>query len=156
MFNQNRANNFSAVANFIYNDTSIEIEPLQYNIIEYTTPTSTLTPTIINYGSETGTLPGDRIEQEQSTILRFIVDEDLKVYFNLLAMQSDKVGKGQSKDILNIQVMNNMHEVIATGVYNNAWIGVISPLRYSTTDNETTVFVEVTLNYLRFNLEPIS
>ena len=155
MYTQNRANNFSATAEFLIQDNSIELTPMKYNIVEYTTPTSTLSPDEVQRQGQRGTLPGDTIDKEQSTILRFILDEDLEVYFNLLDIQEMNAGKGYSQDSLILNIQNNYRKNIALGTYTNAWIGTIYPLRYSVQEQETTVYVEVTLNFLTFNLEKV-
>ena len=155
MVNYNRANGFSAVAKFVLNDNTINIEQLEYNIIEYSTPSSTVGMVELNRSGTKGTIPGDTLEEEQSTVLRFIVDEDLKVYFTLKEIQKKAVGNGFSKDILNLHIMNNNHKAIAIGSYKGAWIGNISPLRYSVTENETTVFLDVNLNFLKYEITPL-
>lgn len=155
MFTQNRANGFSAKASFILQDTKVDIKPFEYNIIEYTTPTYSLNPVRINHRGTTGTIPGDTIEKEQSTILKFIVDENLEVYFRLLELMENAKNNGTIKDTLNINIMNNFHKIIANAIYSKAWVGGISPLRYTTTENETTIYVDVTLNYLDFDLKAV-
>lgn len=154
MVNYNRANGFSALAKFVL-DSNADIEQLEYNIIEYSTPSSTLGIVELNRGGNKGTVPGDTLEEEQSTVLRFIVDDELKVYFSLKDIQKNNVGKGYSKDILNLHIMNNNHKPIALGSYKGAWIGNISPLRYTVTENETTVFLDVNLNFLKYEITPL-
>ena len=151
----NRANGFSALAKFVLEDNSINIEQLEYNIIEYSTPSSTLNQVELNRNGTKGTIPGDVLEEEQSTLLRFIVDEELKVYFALKAIQKKSAGNGISKDILNLHIMNNNHKSIAVGKYLGVWIGNISPLRYTVVENETTVFLDVNLNFLKYEITPL-
>lgn len=155
MFTQNRANNFSSYAEFLFEDQSlIEVEPLKYNLIEYSTPSYNLSPTQIQISGKVGTIPGDTIEKDQSQILRFILDEDLKVFFNLLKiMEYNSVG--HNKDILNINIQNNKHDTIALAKYSNVWISNISSITYSTTENETIIFIDVTMNFLDFNIKSV-
>ena len=153
MFTQNRANNFSGEGQFIFSDDSIDIHPLKYNIIEYTTPNSNLNAVELRRGSTVGAIPSDTVEQEQSTVLRFIVDEDLEVLFTLQEIQNNSAGKGQSKDIFNVHIKNNYNKAIAIGSFSGVFIGNISPLRYSTIENETTVYLDVTLNFLYYTIE---
>lgn len=155
MVNYNRANGFSALAKFVLNDNTVNIEQLEYNIIEYSTPSSTVGMVELNRNGTKGTIPGDTLEEEQSTVLRFIVDEELKVYFTLKDIQKKAVGNGFSKDILNLHIMNNNHKSIAIGSYKGAWIGNISPLRYTVIENETTVFLDVNLNFLKYEITPL-
>ena len=156
MFTQNRASNFSAKADFLLRKDLIDTDPINYNIIEYTTPSSTLEAVVINRCGTTGVIPGDVITEEQSTVLKFIIDDELKVYFTLKEMQSNVAGLGMSEDILTVSIMNNYHKIIAKGVYKNMFIGNISELRYTTLENETTTYVDVTINFLGFKLEPLS
>ena len=151
----NRANGFSALASFVLDSKDINTNQLQYSIIEYSTPESTLGSIALNRNSTQGSIPGDTVVDEQNTLLRFIVDEDLKVYFDLKSIQKNNASNGISKDILNISLMNNHHKVIAKGIYYGAWIGNISPLRYTVIENETTVFLDVNLNFLRYELQPL-
>ena len=155
MYTQNRANNFSAIGSFILKKNDLDIAPINYNIIEYTTPTSSLMPVEINRNGQRGTIPGDTVEKEQSTMLRFILDENLEVYFNLLDIQKYNSQNGFSEDSLVLDIQNNYRSSIAKGTYYNCWIGTISPLRYSVQEQETTVYVEVTLNFLQFELDKV-
>jgi len=155
MYTQNRANNFSAIGEYILSNNDIDTTPLKYNIIEYTTPTSSLMPVDITRHGERGTIPGDTIDREQSTMLRFILDENLDVYFNLLAIQEQNANNGYSNDSLILDIQNNYRSSIAIGIYQNCWIGTISPIRYAIQEHETTVYVEVTLNFLQFKLDRV-
>ena len=82
----NRANGFSALASFVLDSKDINTNQLQYSIIEYSTPESTLGSVALNRNSTQGSIPGDTVVDEQNTLLRFIVDEDLKVYFDLILL----------------------------------------------------------------------
>lgn len=154
MISNNRANSFSGVAHFVLNDDILDIDQINYNIIDYTTPNHSLGMIEIRNAGETGAIPGD-IVKEQSTPLRFILDEELKVLMSLYKLQKNN-SESKVKDMFIIQIMNNKHKFIAEGVYDKCFIGNISPIQYSTTTEETTIYVDVTLNYLTFNLKQIN
>lgn len=155
LINMNKGNNFSALANFILEDKEINFKQLEYSIIEYSTPAFTLNPVYLNRGESQGTVPGDRVIKEQSTVLRFVLDEKLEVFFALTALQQRNSKLGYSKDLLNLHILNNMRKSIAIGTYKNCWITNISPIRYTTNENETISFLDVNLNYLDFKIEPL-
>lgn len=151
----NKGNNFSATANFILEDIEINFKQLEYSIIEYSTPAYTLNPVFLNRQDMQGSVPGDRIIKEQATVLRFVLDEQLEVFFSLLHLQQRNLKLGYSRDLLNLHILNNMRKPIAIGTYKNAWITNISPIRYTTNENETIAFLDVNLNYLDFEINPL-
>ncbi len=150
----NRANSFSAYADFLMGDKKVDTDILKYYIIDYYIPGSTLSGNEISAGGKSGTIPGDTVVPDQSQVLRFIIDEDLKVYFALRDIQK-KNSLGFYNDLLNMQIMNNKTDVIANAVYQTVWIFNIGPIRYSTTENETTTYIDVTINYLDFDIQPV-
>ena len=145
---QSRANGFSGIATFILKDSDINTDAITYNIIDYATPSCTMGAIEIRSAGEVANIPGD-VAYEQSTPLRFIVDENLKTWFSLYDIQANSA-KEESADIFSLKVTDNKHKVIAQFNYEGAFITNISPLNYSTINEETTIFIDVTLNYKRF------
>ena len=144
----NRANGFSGLGTFLLENNTNE-DSLNYNIIDYSTPSSILGSIELRANGEISTTPGD-IETEQNVQLRFIVDEDLLVWFSLRELQL-KSSKEKSKDIFSLKVLNNKHKIIATFNYEGCFITNIGPLIYSTVNEETTIYIDVTLNYTKLN-----
>lgn len=155
MFTQNRANNFSAKAQFILKDTSINIEPLEYNIQDFVLPSTTLNPVIISKLSSSGNIPGDTINQEQSLTLEFILDEELEVLFTLQEIQKMNAANGRSHDTFIANVLNHKTKVIATASFERVWIEQIGTIQYSTKGEELTVYLPVTISYLECNIKKV-
>lgn len=153
MFTQNRANNFSAKAQFIIKDAQIDIEPLEYNIQDFQIPSTTLNPIVLSKSSSNGNIPGDTINQEQSLTLEFILDEELDVLFALQKIQVNNSLTGRSDDIFVANILNHKNKIIAIGSFQRVWIESIGNIQYSTKGEELTVFLPVTISYLNFNLE---
>ena len=156
MFTQNRANNFSAKAEFVFKDKLLDIKPLEYNIQNFTIPATSIAPISIGKGNSTGNIPGDVLEQEQSLELEFILDEELEVLFTLQEIQNVNVGMGRSEDLFIANILNHKNKVIATGSFERVWIERIGSIAYSTKGEDTTVFLPVTISYLNFTLKKVS
>lgn len=153
MFTQNRANNFSAKAQFLMKESLIDVEPLEYNIQDFQIPSTTLNPVTLNKSSTSGNIPGDSIIQEQSVTLEFILDEELEVLFALQKIQVNNSLTGRSEDTFVANILNHKNKIIAIGSFQKAWIESIGNIQYSTKGEELTIFLPVTISYLNFNLE---
>ena len=153
MFTQNRANNFSAKAEFVVKDKTLDIKPLEYNIQDFTIPSTTLAPVTLSKSSTSGNIPGDKIEQEQSLTLEFILDEELEVLFTLQTIQNSNAGNTRSHDTLVTNILNHKNKVIAIGAFERVWIEKIGSIAYSTKGEEVTVYLPVTISYINFKLE---
>ena len=152
MFTQSRANNFNVYGEFDIKD-DIDVEPMKYNLQSMATPTSTLASTRITRLGKVGYLPGDTIEKEESVPLRFILDDKLLVYFNLLDIQEGN--KGSTENTFTMMIQDNNNNIIARATYFNAWIQTISGIQYDITESETSVFVDVDMSYLTCDIVPV-
>lgn len=154
MFTQNKANNFSAKAEFIFNNIS-DISPLTYNIQEVTLPSITLTPVNIARAGNSSHIPGDSIDIQQELDLNFILDENLEVLFTLMEIQTMNFNNGKSDDLFIINIFDNKNKNIATARFTKAWISEIGGITYSTKGEDTIIMLPVTLSYLNYNLEKV-
>jgi len=151
MTTQNRANNFFGIGTFEFKDKEVN-NILNYALQDYTVPSVNLGGVTLTKDGIRGMIPGDTLEQEQSASLQFILDEDLKVLLSLRAIQKTNSENGFSDDIFVVHISDNKHNIIAKGVYKNVWISNISGIQYSTKNEETTVYVDVVINFLDFDL----
>lgn len=152
MFTQNRANNFSAKAEFIIKDKTIDIEPLEYNIQDFTIPSTTLNPVELSQLGQQGLIPGDRLVQEQSLTLNFILDENLEVLFSLQQIQEMSLANGKSDDIFIANILNHKNAVIAISSFEKVWIQEIGSIEYKVSGEETTVILPVTISYFNHKI----
>lgn len=154
MFTQNRANNFSAKAEFVF-DKDINITPLEYNIQDISLPSINLNPIQLDYKGLNGNIPGDTLDATQELELQFILDEELEVLFTLMQIQDMNWKNGRSKDLLILNILNHKNKVIATASFKNVWLQVISGITYTTKGEDTTVILPVTISYLDYALEKV-
>lgn len=149
----NRANGFSGIGTFVSSNED-ELDSINYNIIEYSTPSLSMGQIELRKDGMVGSVPGD-LNPETSVQLRFIVDEKLEVFFSLYERQIEQ-SKNQKLDLFTIKVMDNKHKFFAQMNYYKSFITNISPLIYSTINEETVIFLDVTMSYLYFKPEKIS
>ncbi len=153
--NQNRANNFTAKLTFLF-DTSIERdnnEPIEYNIQDFTTPSRDLGEALVTRGGKQLGLHGDTIIEDKNVTLQFLLDEELKVLFNLRDIQSNNaLGKTY---LVNLVILDNKSDGVATASYKKAYIKNISPILYSLKDNDTNIYIDVILGFSDFDIRPI-
>jgi len=149
MFTQNRANNFSGKAEFLFSK-EIDIEPLTYNIQDVQLPELVLSPATIHYRGANGNIPGDTLEPAQELEMNFILDEELEVLFTLMQIQNMNFENGTSDDTLVVNIFNQKTKVIATASFTNVWIQRIGGIQYTTKGEDTTVIIPVTISYLNY------
>jgi hypothetical protein len=154
MFTQNKANNFSAKAEFIFED--VDTISLEYNIQDISLPSRTLSPTLIARAGNSAHIPGDSIDIEQSLELNFILDENLEVMFTLMEIQNKNFENGKSNDLLVVNIFDNKHKNIVTASFTKAWIEQIGGIQYSTKGQDTIIFIPVVVSYLDYNLEKVN
>ena len=154
MFTQNKANNFSAKAEFIFED--VDTISLEYNIQDISLPSRTLSPTLIARAGNSAHIPGDSIDIEQSLELNFILDENLEVMFTLMEIQNKNFENGKSNDLLVVNIFDNKHKNIATASFTKVWIEQIGGIQYSTKGQDTIIFIPVVVSYLDYNLEKVN
>jgi len=146
--NYNRANGFSGIGKFLLSDKTISEDSLNFNIIDYTTPRLSLVSIDLMYRGENSAIPGD-LTIDTEVKLKFIVDENLDVYFTLYTLML-KYAQEKTSDTFTLKLTDNKHKVIAQMNYYNCFISELSELSYSTTNDETTTYIDVSLSYSKF------
>lgn len=152
MFNQNRANNFSGKAEFIFSK-EVDITPLEYNIQDVPLPDIILSPVTINHSGSNGNIPGDTLNPAQELELNFILDEDLEVLFTLMKIQEMNWKNSISDDLLVLNIFNHKNKVIASASFIKVWIQRIGGMVYTTKGEDTTVILPVTISYLDYKIK---
>ncbi len=155
MSNSNRGNNFSYIGKFLFENpaNNTKYESLEYYIQDFATPSRTLNGVELKRNGKSVEMPGDTITEDKNVTMQFIIDEELKVLLSLRAIQDLNV-KGKT-ELFNLQILDNKSKPIANAKFTKMFIKTISEIRYSFKDDETTMYLDVTVGYLDFDIESV-
>ena len=148
-------NNFANEISYFAQFTTPELNEVKYFLQETDLPSIITGITTVIKNGETLYLPGDS-KDKTALSSTYIIDEDFEVYLSFLEMQEQYRKTLETLTEFEIYLQNNQNVNILKFTFNGVFFSSVTPPRMSTTGNETSIVLDVEMNYSNYSYKRLN